>query len=73
MRRKNSYVMGKLDIPKRVTLPNGRTFLARCKRVLRSQLPVNITLKGTYRQRAVPKGRRQQGRELLNNNKQNKK
>ena len=50
MRRKNSYVMGKLDMPKRVTLPNGRTFLARYKRVLRSQLPVNIALKGTYRQ-----------------------
>ena len=72
MRRKTSYVMGKLDMPKRVTLPYGRTFLARYKRVLRSQLPVNIALKRTYRQQAAPRGRRQRGRELLNNNKQNK-
>ena len=29
IRRKNNYVMRKLHTPKRVTLPNGRTFLAR--------------------------------------------
>ena len=63
MRRKNSYAMPKLDTSKRVTLPNGRTFLARYKRVSRSQLPANIVLKRTYRQWAAPRRRRrQQGR-----------
>ena len=50
--------MRKLDTPKRVTLPNGRTFLARYKRVKRSELPPNITMSRTYTQRAVPRGRR---------------
>ena len=53
--------MRKLDTPKRITLPNSRTFLARYKRVSKSQLPANIVLKRTYRQRAAPIGRRGQG------------
>ena len=58
--------MGKLDMTKRVTLPNGRTFLARYKRLSRSQLLVNVVLKRTYRQQAVPRGRRRQrGRGLF--------
>ena len=36
-----------LNVPKRVTLPNGRTFGARYKRIRR-----------TYTQKAAPKGRR---------------
>ena len=60
--------MRKLDTPKRVTLPNGRTFLARYKRVKRSELPPNITMSRT--QRAVPRGRRrrlrvQQGQRIF--------
>ena len=39
MRRKRNYVMQKLTSPKRVTLPDGRTFLARYKSVKRSYLP----------------------------------
>ena len=62
MRRKNNYVMRKLDVPKRVTLPNGRTFIARYKRVSRSQLPANVILRRTYRQRAAPRGRRRRKR-----------
>ena len=31
MRRKRNYAMMKLNVPKRVTLPNGRTFVARYK------------------------------------------
>ena len=70
MRRKENYVMRKLDTPKRVTLPNGRTFLARYKRVKRSELPPNITMSRTYTQRAVPRGRRrrlrvQQGQRIF--------
>ena len=66
MRRKNDYVMTKLDTPKRVTLPNGRAFHAKYKRVKRSELPPNIILRRNYRQRAALRGRRrrvaQQGR-----------
>ena len=29
---KENYAMRKLDVPKRVTLPNGRTFVARYKK-----------------------------------------
>ena len=69
MRRKNNYVMRKLHVPKRVTLQNGRTFNARYKRVSRSQLPANVVLRKTYRQRAAPRGRRRrrrrQGRRAL--------
>ena len=59
--------MCRLDTAKRVTVPNGRTFLAKCKRVARSQLPANIVLKRTYIQRSVPRGRkrRQRGRGLF--------
>ena len=42
MRRKKNYAMVKLNIPKRVTLPNGRTYIARYKRIKRSELPPNI-------------------------------
>ena len=52
--------MHKLDTPKRVTLPNGRTFLARYKRVSRSQLPTSIVLKRTCRQQAESRARRRQ-------------
>ena len=62
MRRKDNYVMQKLDVPKRVTLPNGRTFIARYKRVSRSKLPANVILRKTYRQRAAPRGRRRRRR-----------
>ena len=59
--------MRKLNTPKRVTLPNGRTFLERYKRVLRSELPPHITIRQRYRQRAVPRGRRrgQRGRGIF--------
>ena len=55
MKRKNNYVMCRLNVSKRVTLlPNGRTFLARYKRVPRSILPPKIVMRKTYRQRAAP-------------------
>ena len=47
MRRKNNYAMVKLAVPKRVTLPNGRTFVARYKRIKRSELPPNIVMRRT--------------------------
>ena len=69
MRRKENYAMKKLDVPKRVTLPNGRTFFARYKRIKREELPPEIIMRRTYRQRAAPRGRRrrrrQQGRGII--------
>ena len=48
----------KLNVPKRVTLANGRTFVARYKRIPRDQLPPNIVMRRTYTQRAAPRGKR---------------
>ena len=72
---KKNYVMKKLDVPKRVTLPNGRTFTARFRRATRNELPNNITMRRTYRNnfakgaRRRPTGRRgrraQSGRGLF--------
>ena len=45
MRRKRNYAMEKLNVPKRVTLPNGRTFVARYKRISRDDLPLNIIIR----------------------------
>ena len=58
MRPKKNYAIMKLNVPKRVTLPNGRTFVARYKRTPRDQLPPNIVMRRTYTQRAAPRGRR---------------
>ena len=41
------YAMMKLATPKRVTLPNGRTFVARCKRIKISELPPSILMRRT--------------------------
>ena len=58
MRRKKNFAMVKLNWPKRVTLPNGRTFVARYKRISRDQLPPNIVMRRTYTQKAAPRDRR---------------
>ena len=54
--------MPRLNVPKRVALPNCRTFLARYKHVPRSELPPKIVMRRTYRQRAAPWGRRRRQR-----------
>ena len=56
--RKENYAMRKFAVPKRVTLPNGRSFVARYERIKRSELPPNIRMCRTYRQRADPRNRR---------------
>ena len=48
----------KLNVPKRVTLPNGRTFVVRYKRIPRDQLPPSIVMRRTYTQRAALRVRR---------------
>ena len=50
--------MIKRATPKRVTLPNGRTFLARYRRATRDDLPPNVTFPRVYKERAAPKGKR---------------
>ena len=50
--------MRRLNTPKKVALPNSRTFYANYQRVPRSQLPPNVIMKKRYRIRAAPKGRR---------------
>ena len=54
--------MMKLATPKRVTLPNGRTFLARYKRVKRTEFPSNKMMRRTYMQRAAIRGNRRRVR-----------
>ena len=61
--------MVKLQVPKRVILPNGRAFVAHYKRIRRGELPPNIVMKRSYTQRAAPRGRRhrqaQQGKGIF--------
>ena len=54
--------MMKLNVPKRVVPTNGRTFVARYKRISPAELPPNIVMK-----RAAPRGRRrrQRGRRIF--------
>ena len=61
---RNRIIMIKRATPKRVTLPDGRTFLARYKRATREDLPPNISLPRVYKERAAPKGRRRKRRRL---------
>ena len=63
MRRKKNYAMIKLNVPKRVTLPNGRTFVPRYKRISRGELPANIVMRRTYIQSATPTVRRRRARQ----------
>ena len=48
MRRKNNYVMRRLDTPKKLTLSNGRTFYDKYQRVPRSQFPPKVIMKRKY-------------------------
>ena len=41
---RDRIIMIKRATPKRVTLPNGKTFLARYRRATRDDLPPNISL-----------------------------
>ena len=55
---RDRIIMIKRERPKRVTLPDGRTFLARYRRATRYDLPANIDLPKIYKLRAAPKGKR---------------
>ena len=59
MALRNNILLRKLAQPKRVTLPNGRTSLARYKRVKRATLyPTNIRIKRTYTRKIGPRRQR---------------
>ena len=58
---RNNFLLRRLAQPRRVTLPNGRTFLAQYERVNRASLyPTNVRIKRTYRQKIGPRGQRKQ-------------
>ena len=50
----------KKNPPKRVTLSDGRTFVARYRCVTRAHLLANLFLRHPYRQRAAPRSRHRQ-------------
>ena len=56
MTKRDRLIMMKTERPKRVTLPNGGTFIARYKCVTRAHLPANVCLARSYKERAAPKG-----------------
>ena len=62
---RNRIIMIKRERPKRVTLPDGRTFLARYRLATRDDLPPNIYLPRVYKQRAVPKGKQRKNNRLI--------
>ena len=61
VKHRNNIVLVKRDTLKRVTLPNGRTFLAKYRRVNRHYLPGGTTIARTYRGRPVRGPRVRQG------------
>ena len=64
MSPRDRIIMIKRERPKRVTLPDGRTFLARYRRATRDDLPPNIDLPRVYKERAAPKGKRRRNNRL---------
>ena len=56
---RNNIFLQRLAQPRRVTLPNGRTFVARYGRVNRAGLyPTNVRIKRTYTRKIVPRRQR---------------
>ena len=51
MTKRDRVIMMKTERPKRVTLPNGRTFITRYKRVTRAHLPANVCLARPYKEK----------------------
>ena len=53
VRRRNNIVLVKRDTPHKVTLPNGRTFYTKYRRVTKEYLPGSTTVARTYKGRPV--------------------
>ena len=58
IRRRNNIVLGKRDAPHKVTLPNGRTFYAKYRRVTKEYLPGSTKKARTYKGRPVKVNRK---------------
>ena len=65
MTKQDRIIMMKRERPKRVPLPNGRTFIARYQRVTRAYLLANLRLAWPYKKRAAPKGRQWRRRQIV--------
>ena len=56
---RNNVLLKKLAQPKRIILPNGRTFLARCEHLDRATLyPTKVRIKRTYTGKIGPRRQR---------------
>ena len=64
MARRDRIVMVKQRTPKKVKLPNGRTFYERYKRATLADLSANVRLEIPCKQRAAPKGRGRRVRQV---------
>ena len=53
VRRSNKIVLVKRDAPHKVTLPNGRTFYEKYRRVTKAYLPGSTAIARTYKGRPV--------------------
>ena len=62
---RDRIIMIKRAQPKRVTLPNGRTFIARYRRATRNDLSDNVNLPIIYKERAAPKNKRRRRRVVI--------
>ena len=62
---RDRIIMIKRARPKRITLPNGRTFLARYRRATRDDLFSNVNLPRIYKERAAPKGKRRRRKAVI--------
>ena len=63
MAQRDRIAMVKRQTPKKVMLPNSRTFYAKHKRATHADLRASIRVERPYKQRAAPKGRRRRVKE----------
>ena len=62
---RDRIIMIKRARAKRVTLPNGKTFVARYRRATRDDLFSNVNLPRIYKERAAPKGKRRRRKAVI--------
>ena len=55
MAPKNNIVLVRQEMPKKVTLSNGRTFHANFRRAMHVDLPAQVTVEKTYKDRPIKK------------------
>lgn len=65
MTKRERIIMMKGERPKRVTLLNGRKFVARYQRVTCATLTANICLAWPYKERAAPNGRQRRQQQVV--------